>query len=117
VWNAFREDSYHGPRVVWGREVNLLLLGLAKQLAAATDAQGAPRTPAMAPYVTALADAIRRTRAAVAASGFEHSELWSYRVENGALRPERYGISSDLQLWSSADLAVQYMLSRLPNTR
>jgi hypothetical protein len=113
VWNAFREDSYHGPRVVWGREVNLLLLGIANQLAAATDAGGRPRTPALAPDVATLTDAIRRVHEAVAASGFEHSELWSYRIENGALRPERYGISSDLQLWSSADLAVQYMLARL----
>jgi hypothetical protein len=113
VWNAFREDSYHGPRVVWGREVNLLLLGIANQLAAATDAGGRPRTPALAPDVATLTDAIRRVHEAVAASGFEHSELWSYRIENGALRPERYGISSDLQLWSSADLAVQFMLARL----
>lgn len=113
VWNVFREDSYHGPRVVWGREVNLLLLGVAGQLATATDSAGRARTPALASYVTALTDAIRRTHAAVAASGFEHSELWSYRIEGGTLRPERYGISSDLQLWSSADLAVQYMLSRL----
>src|SRR5260221_9585589 len=28
VWDAFRADQYHSPRVVWGREVNLLLLGL-----------------------------------------------------------------------------------------
>jgi hypothetical protein len=114
VWNSFREDSYHGPRVVWGREVNLLLLGLAKQLSAALDDAGRPRAPAVAGYAAALGDAVRRVHDAVAASGFEHSELWSYRVDGGALRAERYGISSDLQLWSSADLAVQYMLSRLP---
>ena len=30
VWAAFDRDAYHSPRVVWGREVNLLLLGLAR---------------------------------------------------------------------------------------
>ena len=29
VWAVFDGDAYHSPRVVWGREVNLLLLGLA----------------------------------------------------------------------------------------
>ena len=29
IWEAFRKDLYHSPRVVWGREVNLLLLALA----------------------------------------------------------------------------------------
>ncbi|HET7457641.1 MAG TPA: hypothetical protein VFJ74_08290 [Gemmatimonadaceae bacterium] len=112
VWNAFREDSYHGPRVVWGREVNLLLLGLAKQLTT-VESVNRTHTPAMDTYAAALHGAIDRVHAAVAASGFEHSELWSYRVDGGALRAERYGISSDLQLWSSADLAVQFMLARL----
>jgi hypothetical protein len=41
VWSAFESDRYHSPRVVWGREVNLITLGLAHQLAAAVDAQGA----------------------------------------------------------------------------
>ena len=30
VWEGFRRDEYHSPRVVWGREVNLFLLGLAR---------------------------------------------------------------------------------------
>jgi hypothetical protein len=113
VWNAFREDSYHGPRVVWGREVNLLLLGVTKQLIPALNEVGHPRTPALAPYVWALSRA-GATANAVARSGFEYSELWSYRVENGTMKAERYGIASDLQLWSTADLAVQYMYSRMP---
>ena len=33
---ALRGDTYHSPRVVWGREVNLLLLGLANQIAGGT---------------------------------------------------------------------------------
>ncbi len=106
VWNTFAKDPYHGPRVVWGREVNLLLLGLAAD---------AGRTPPPSPADTARAlAALRATRAAVQASGLEHNELWSYRIEHGRLLPTRYGTSSDVQLWSSTDLAVQYMLSRIP---
>jgi hypothetical protein len=37
--------------------------------------------------------------------------LWSYKFENGALRPVRYGASSDVQLWTLADIAVQYLLN------
>src|SRR2546430_4227717 len=29
VWEAFRHDAYHSPTVVWGRDVNVLLAGLA----------------------------------------------------------------------------------------
>jgi hypothetical protein len=52
----------------------------------------------------------------VSASGVEHSELWSYRIEEGRLLPTRYGTSSDVQLWSCTDLAVQFALSRLPRS-
>ena len=34
VWDAFRRDPYHSPSVVWGRDVNVLLAGLATQLLA-----------------------------------------------------------------------------------
>jgi hypothetical protein len=99
VWEAFGKDAYHSPRVVWGREVNLLLLGLAHL----ADRGSGP-----------AADGLRRTLSAVTASGLEHNELWSYRIERGRLLPTRYGTSSDVQLWSSTDLAVRYVLSRLP---
>jgi hypothetical protein len=114
VWEVFRRDPYHSPRVVWGREVNLLLLGLARQITAGFDASGRLRDLSLGPYVEMLRDALERTRAAVTASGLEHSELWSYQIEGGRLQPIRYGGGSDLQLWSSTDLAVQFMLSRLP---
>ncbi|HKV50299.1 MAG TPA: hypothetical protein VJO52_03790 [Gemmatimonadaceae bacterium] len=48
------------------------------------------------------------------ASHLEHNELWSYRIANGTLLPTRYGTSSDVQLWSATDLAVQYALAILP---
>jgi hypothetical protein len=81
--------------------VNLLLLGLAGRIAA--EPTGAD------PF----GEALRRIRAAVDSSGLRHNELWSYDIERGRLRPVRYGTSSDVQLWNSTDLAVQYVLSRL----
>ena len=100
IWERFRKDTYHGPRVVWGREVNLLLLGLANAVAAGADCDGRYR------------EALRRTLDAVHASGLEHNELWSYRIEGGRLRPTRYGTTSDIQLWSGTGLAVQFGLAR-----
>jgi hypothetical protein len=108
VWDTFAKDAYHSPTVVWGREVNLLLLGLAGTLGRASD-------PELRPHARRASDALQRTLEAVRASGLEHNELWSYRIEEGRLLPTRYGTSSDVQLWSSTDLAVQFVLSRLPH--
>ncbi len=101
VWESFRRDAYHSPTVVWGRDMNILLGGLAQQLHAAPPGVD----------VTPLADALRRITVAVEGSGVRHAELWSYRIENGRLLPTRYGASSDVQLWSLTDLAVQYLLN------
>jgi len=101
IWRRFEADQYHGPRVVWGREVNLLLLGLANRLAQKPDKE--------------LRDALRRMLDAVHASGLQHNELWSYEIQGGKLKPVRYGTSSDVQLWNTTNLVVQYMLSRLPD--
>jgi len=105
VWERFRQDPYHSPTVVWGRDVNALLAGLAKQIAAAPSRSGADVAP--------LRDALQRTVTAVDRSGLRHAELWSYRIENGRLLPVRYGTSSDVQLWSLTDLAVQFWLDRI----
>jgi hypothetical protein len=102
VWDAFRRDAYQSPAVVWGRDVNILLAGVATQILAAAPGED----------VAPLRDALRRTIAAVDRSGLRHAELWSYRIENGRLLPARYGTSSDVQLWSLTDLAVQYLLTR-----
>jgi hypothetical protein len=116
VRERFRNDPYHSPRVVWGREVNLLLLGLARQIAAAHDSSGRLRddTEATRAYVEALHVLLERTQMAVEASGLRHHELWSYRIEDDSLRPVRYGTSSDIQLWNVSDLAVRFLLDRLP---
>ena len=101
VWDAFVKDPYHGPRVIWGREVNLFLLGAARRASEAD--------PAVAGDLRAAIDSVRR---AVAASGF-HSELWSYEVVDGKVVPARYGTSADVQLWSTTDLAVEFALAQL----
>ena len=111
IWRAFERDRYHGPRVVWGRENNLFLIGTMERIADASGA-GAPRDGSMAPYVRELRGAISQVLAAVEASGF-HSELWSYELRNGRVVPVRYGSGSDVQLWSTTDLVVQYQRSRL----
>jgi hypothetical protein len=101
VWKGFRQDPYHSPTVVWGRDVNLLLAGLALQEARA--ATGAGPGP--------FQDAVQRIVTAVDRSGLRHAELWSYRITDGKLVPMRYGTSSDVQLWSLTDVAVQYLLN------
>jgi hypothetical protein len=103
IWESFRRDPYHSPIVVWGRDVNVLLVGLALQGARA--ASGAGQGP--------FEDALQRIGTAVDRSGLRHAELWSYRITDGKLGPMRYGTSSDVQLWSLTDLAVQYLLNPL----
>jgi hypothetical protein len=114
IWDRFQADPYHGPRVVWGREVNLLLLGVANQIAAAFDSSGQVKNPVQASYVRSLNQTLHRTLDAVNASGLQHNELWSYEIKDGRLVPTRYGTSSDVQLWNTTNLVVQYVLSKLP---
>jgi hypothetical protein len=104
VWKYFDDDPYHGPRVVWGREVNLFVLGVAQQIALAP--------PSAVAYRRELRAAIDAVVGAVEASGF-HAELWSRSFRDGRPRPDRYGSGNDLQLWSTTDLVVQYVLSTL----
>jgi hypothetical protein len=115
VWEAFRQDTYHSPRVVWGREVNLILLGLANQINGATDSSGKVKAPSegMISYVDEMKGALMRTYQAVEASGLKHNELWSYEISGGTLKPIRYGASTDVQLWNVTDLAVQFILKKL----
>jgi hypothetical protein len=119
VWRAFDQDLYHGPRVVWGREVNLFLLGLSGAIEDVTRVVGAsgvaaasPVDPARDAYVRELRAALTRVLTAVESSGFK-SELWSFEFRNGRPEPLRYSTGSDVQLWSTTDLAVQYALAKL----
>jgi hypothetical protein len=102
IWERFQTDQYHGPRVVWGREVNLFLIGVADQISGGKDESGQFRK------------ALRRVLDAVNASGLQHNELWSYEIRGDKLVPVRYGTSSDVQLWNTTNLVVQYVLSQLP---
>jgi hypothetical protein len=99
IWERFKADQYHSPRVVWGREVNLLLLGIADQVKNG----GRPE----------FRDALRTILDAVKASGLQHNELWSYQIKDGKLVPVRYGTSSDVQLWNTTELVVEFVLSGL----
>jgi hypothetical protein len=96
VWDMFARDLYHSPRVVWGREVNVLLAALATR-----------HRPG----------AVDSVRTAVQRSGLQYAELWSYKFDGGALRPMRYGSASDVQLWTLTDLAVQYLLNSRKQAR
>lgn len=104
VWTTFARDAYHGPRVVWGREVNLFLLGVARQVSL--------RGEADTPFARELRDAAAKVRRAVEESGFR-SELWAYDFVGGVPTAVRYGSGGDVQLWSTTDLAVQYAMARL----
>jgi hypothetical protein len=112
IWESFVKDPYHGPRVIWGREVNLFLLGAASHMPSVV----AQRDSTQALYARELRNAIDAVRTAVNASGF-HSELWSYGFTNGRIGPIRYGSGADVQLWSTTDLAVEFALDRLPKLR
>jgi len=113
VWENFKRDLYHSPRVIWGREVNLLFLGLAKQILAAYDAEGRIKDANLGPYIQELRAILEKTLAAVEASGLKQNELWSYRIEGKKLVPARYATTTDIQLWNLTDLAVQFLLGRL----
>ena len=114
VWEAFKSDTYHSPRVVWGREVNLILLGLANQINGASGIQAKNGASAgLVNYQQELLSALTHVYGATEASGLKHNELWSYEIEGGALKPIRYGASTDVQLWNVTDLAVQFVLSRM----
>ena len=114
VWESFQRDEYHSPRVVWGREVNLFMLGVCRQIRAARGTRGQAVDPRLVSYVGHLQAALEKIHGAVEASEMKQSELWSYSISDGRLLPARYAASCDIQLWNMTDLAVQYELSRLP---
>ena len=113
VWDDFREDIYHSPLVIWGREVNLLLLGLLKEIEAAHDADGVLRSPQLAGLVNEMEDLLLKTQQAVEASGLSHNELWRYRIEDNTLIPARYETTTDIQLWNLTSIAVQFLLDKM----
>ncbi len=113
IWQNFERDLYHSPRTIWGREVNLLILGLSKQILSAYDDKGQLKSAELNSYVSELRAALEKIHTAVEASGLKHNELWSYKIAAGKLQPARYATTSDIQLWNLTDLAVQFSLDRL----
>jgi glycogen debranching enzyme len=101
IWNKFEKDRYHAPTVVWGREVNLFILGLIRNILDSSKSRESLETFQLD---------LNKIATAVDKSGLKHSELWSYRIENGKLIPSRYGTSSDIQLWNLTDLSVQFLM-------
>ena len=105
IWKNFEKDRYHAPTVVWGREVNLLILGLIRNILDSSKSRDSSEASRLA---------LNKIVFAVEKSGLKHNELWSYRIENDKLIPFRYGTSSDIQLWNLTDLSVQFLLQKIP---
>ncbi len=115
VWENFQEDQYHSPKTIWGREVNLLIIGLTKQILTAYDETGKLRDDKLKKYLEELNKILNKIIDSVDQSGLKDSELWSYKVQKDIIIPIRYGISSDIQLWNLTNMAAQYLLFQLPN--
>ncbi len=113
VWEDFEKDHYHSPKVIWGREVNLFLLGLTKQILASYDSNGKIKETVPPAYVHKLKSMLDKTIEAVEASGLKHNELWSYQIDGESIIPKRYARTTDIQLWNLTDLAVQYLNDRV----
>src|SRR5260370_19009457 len=95
VWQMFERDLYHSPRVVWGRDVNVLLAALAQRSERA----------ALDSIITA-----------VDRSGLRHAELWSYQIDAQGLHPVRYGSSGGGPAWRLTDPAVPFLPAHTPPT-
>ncbi len=106
IWNNFKNDRYHSPFVIWGREINLIFLGLIKQIKIAIEKGDSV-------YADKLKRIFYKIYSAVESSGLKHSELWTYKITNGKLSAVRYPISSDVQLWNLTNLAVEFYIEKL----
>ena len=115
IWETFKHDRYHSPYVVWGREVNLMFLGLAEQILSAFDTQGNIKSHMLINYVKNLKEILGKINSAVNESGLKHNELWTYQIKNGRLYPKRYETTSDIQLWNLTNLSAEYMMRKIPN--
>ncbi len=113
IWEAFRNDVYHSPATIWGREVNLLFLGLAGNIQYLQPRVEQGKAKDLLPVLRTFQRVLDKNLKAVEASGLKHNELWSYKVEGDRVKPVRYTTTSDVQLWNLTNLAVQFVLTRL----
>jgi hypothetical protein len=117
VWEGFKLDAYHSPHTVWGREVNLFILGISSQILNAYDTRGKLKSSALKEYVYVLRESLDKIVSAVEKSGLKESELWSYKISNGKIEAWRYSTASDIQLWNLTDLAAQFLLNQVSNVK
>ncbi len=114
IWEAFKNDRYHSPYVVWGREVNLIFLGLSKQILYAYNSEGKLTDPKLGSLIKELKSILEKINSAVEESGLKHNELWTYKISAGKLYPMRYETTSDIQLWNLTNLSAEYLMKQIP---
>ncbi len=117
IWETFKHDRYHSPYVVWGREMNLIFLGLSKNILDSYDKKGKLKDENLNKYVNDLKKILEKVHFAVEKSGLKYNELWSYRITGGRLYPQRYETTSDIQLWNITNLSAEYLMNQIVNLK
>ncbi len=118
AWKAFEKDPYHGPKVVWGREVAQFQIAALRNFLRLFDSKGKLIDPATAPHAQKLYDAAKRVRDAAIRSGLVQNEVWSYTKDSatGKAKAVRYGSrtedTSDIQLWNAMFLMSEYLFDQ-----
>ncbi len=115
IWETFKHDRYHSPYVVWGREMNLIFLGLSKNILDSYDEKGKLKDQSLNNYVNNLKKILEKVHFAVEKSGLKYNELWSYKIAGGRLYPQRYETTSDIQLWNITNLSAEYLMNQIAN--
>ena len=117
IWETFKHDRYHSPYVVWGREMNLIFLGLSKNILDSYDKEGKLKDESLNDYVNNLKKVLKKVHFAVEKSGLKYNELWGYRIAGGRLYPQRYETTSDIQLWNITNLSAEYLMNQIVNLK
>jgi len=106
-WRTLGRKAYHGT-VIWSWQVYMIELGLVRQIERFVKSGEHPDLVARMKKVQKRIIGARERAGALA-----NSELWSFAVENGALKPAAFGAeegaddeSNAVQLWSTVFPAV-----------
>jgi mannosylglycerate hydrolase len=114
-WSLLNNNAYHGT-VAWGWQIALIELGLIRQI---------KRNFEDKDYVRILYAALEKIREAVNQAddiaGVKGVELWSWEIKDGKTIPRFFGQgqgddrigSCPVQLWNTAEIAVQLELEKL----
>jgi hypothetical protein len=119
LWKAMDKDGYHGT-VVWSWQVALMEKGLMKQIERFSKESGR-RDPEAQELVRKMKDALRSIHQTQGNVGdMVNFELWTYKVDNGKMKPQHYGQnasseteSNAIQLWSTVGLSVMQDYDRI----